>query len=193
MNPSFFNTSTDFRLWLQAHHTTHIELVVGFYKRDSGRSGLTYAEALDEALCFGWIDGLRKSIDAASYTIRFTPRKPGSIWSRVNLRHIERLQKSSRVTAAGLKVFQARNPAKCGIYAFENAARKLAPADERKFKADQKAWAYFQQQAPWYRRTAIWWIVNAKKDETRARRFAQLLKDSAAGRRLAHLTRTKSG
>ena len=188
MKPTYFLSSEDFRRWLDANHREVTELFVGFYKKDSGQGGITYAGALDEALCFGWIDGVRKSVDALSYTIRFTPRKPKSIWSLVNLRHIERLTKSGRVTPAGLKVFAARNPAKCGVYAFENAAQKFAAADERKFRADKRAWDFFQQQAPWYRRTAIHWVLTAKREETRARRLAQLISDSRDARRLKQLT-----
>ncbi len=194
MKPSFFNAAADFRLWLEVHHTTHTELVVGFYKRDSGKGGPlpTGRRWMKRCASAGLMVCAKALMPPVTPSVsrRASPR---SIWSRVNLRHIERLQKSGRVMPAGLKKFQARNPAKCGIYAFENAARTLTPADERNFKADKKAWAYFQQQAPWYRRTAIWWIVSAKKEETRARRFAQLLKDSAASRRLAHLARTRSG
>ncbi len=152
MTPTFFTTPSGFRAWLAAHHATATELTVGFHKLGSGKGGLTYPQALDEALCFGWIDGVRRSIDAHSYTIRFTPRRPKSIWSLVNIRHVERLQKSGLMAPAGLKAFAARDPARSGIYSFENARRDLAPAEEKKFRAAKKAWAFFQQQAPGYRR-----------------------------------------
>ncbi len=191
MTIKFFKSAPAFRRWLEANHARATELRVGFYKVDSRRGGLTYAEALDEALCFGWIDGVRKRVDAVAYGIRFTPRKPKSIWSRVNLRHVQRLKTAGRMTPAGLKVFVERDPARSGIYAFENAPRKLAAPDEKQFKADKKAWKFFQRQAPGCQRTAIWWVVNAKKDETRGRRLARLIADSTSGQRLAHLTHPK--
>ena len=184
MKISFFTSVVEFRLWLDANHHHTTELLVGFYKLDSGRGGITYTEALDEALCFGWIDGVRKRVDEVSYTIRFTPRKPRSIWSKVNLAHVERLQKSGRMLPAGLKAFEARTAARTGIYAFENAPRKLAATDERAFKANKKAWANFKQQAPYYQRVATWWVISAKKEETRARRLKQLIHDSENGRKL---------
>ena len=189
MSIKFFKSASDFRRWLETNHARTTEQQVGFYKVDSGRGGLTYAEALDEALCFGWIDGLRKSLDEAAYKIRFTPRKPKSIWSRVNLRHAKRLKAAGRMTPVGLEALGKCEPARSGIYSFENATRKLAAPDERRFKAAKKAWEFFQRQPPGYRRTAIWWVVSAKKDETRWRRLAQLMADSSRGRRLAQLTR----
>lgn len=188
MNPRFFASPAGFRQWLETHHATATELWVGFYKKDSGRAGLTYAEAVDEALCFGWIDGIVKRVDAVSYMHRFTPRKPRSIWSQINLGHVERLKKSGRMTPAGLKVFAARDPKRSGVYSFENAARKLAPSDEKKFRAEKQTWAFFLDQPPSYRRIAIWWVVSAKKEITRQRRLAQLIQDSAQKQRLAQLT-----
>jgi uncharacterized protein YdeI (YjbR/CyaY-like superfamily) len=191
MKINFFTSAVEFRLWLDANHHNTTELLVGFYKLDSGRGGITYAEALDEALCYGWIDGVRKRVDEVSYTIRFTPRKPRSIWSKVNLGHVARLQKSGRMMPAGLKAFEARTAARSGIYAFENAPRSLAPADERAFKANKKAWKNFKQQAPYYQRVAIWWVISAKKEETRARRLKQLIEDTENGRRLKQLIAKK--
>jgi uncharacterized protein YdeI (YjbR/CyaY-like superfamily) len=188
----FFKSASDFRQWLEANHAGVRELWVGLYKKDSGQVGLTYAEAVDEALCFGWIDGLKKRVDKLSYTHRFTPRKPRSIWSRINIQHVERLKKTGRMRPAGLKAYAARDPMKSGVYSFENAARKLALADERRFKADKTAWDFFQQQPPGYRRLSIWWVVSAKKEATRARRLAQLMEDSGNARRLAQATGKKS-
>lgn len=160
---------------------------VGFYKKDSGRGGLNYAEALDEALCFGWIDGVRKRVDEFSYTQRFTPRKPRSNWSLINIRHAERLKKAGRMRPAGLKAFAACEPAKAGVYSFENKPRELLPALQRQFKSDKAAWRFFQQQPPGYRRVAGFWVMSAKREETRQRRLARLMSDSRHGRRLGLL------
>ena len=184
MKAKYFKSAPDFRRWLEVHHATDRELFVGFFKKDSGKRGITYAEAVDEALCFGWIDGLKKRVDESSYTHRFTPRKPRSNWSRVNLRHVERLTTAGHMMPSGLKAFEARDLKKCGVYSFENAPRKLAAADEKQFRAEKFGWNFFQQQPPGYRRLAIWWVFGAKKDETRARRLAQLIGDSRQGRRL---------
>ena len=184
MKLKYFKAQTEFREWLEANHARRSELWIGFYKRDTGKGGLTYAEALDEALCFGWIDGVRKRVDALSFTQRFTPRKPRSNWSRININHVARLKKAGRMTPAGLKVFEAREPARTGVYSFENAPRKLGAADERQFKADEAAWQFFQLQPPGYQRLAIWYVVSARKPETRAKRLARLISDSRAGRRL---------
>jgi len=183
----YFKSAAEFRQWLETKHARRSELWVGFFKKDSGKGGITYAEAVDEALCFGWIDGLKKRVDGLSYTHRFTLRKPKSNWSRLNLQHVERLQQAGRMTPAGLKAHAARSPERSGIYSFENAPRKLAADDERRFKADQPAWRFFQQQPPGYQRTAICWVVSAKKPETRARRLDQLIADSRNARRLGHI------
>ena len=179
----FFASAGAFQKWLAKNHATARELVVGFYKKDSGRGGLTYPEALDEALCHGWIDGVRRTIDEESYSIRFTPRKKDSIWSAVNMRHVMRLKKAGRMAAPGLAVFEARNPARAGIYSFENRPKSLAPAYRKQFQANRPAWAWFEAQPPWYRRTAAFWVMGAKKDETRLKRLAVLIDSSAKGRR----------
>lgn len=184
----FFKSPDEFRKWLGKNHGTVLEVWMGFYKKGSGRGGMTYAEAVDEALCFGWIDGIRKGIDGSSYVSRFTPRKSRSIWSTVNTKRAGELRGLGRMTPAGLKALAARDPARSGIYAFENAARKLEAAYERKFRASKKAWEFFQLQAPWYRRTAGWWILSAKREETKWRRLERLIGDSQRGTRLAHLT-----
>jgi len=184
MNVTHFAAAADFRRWLAAHHATVAELQVGFYKKSSGKGGLTYSEAVDEALCFGWIDGIVRKLDEHRYTHRFTPRKPGSIWSRVNVGHVERLTKAGRMHAAGLKAFAARQDAKTGIYAFERPAQSLPPVDEKKFRANKGAWAFFTAQPPGYRRLAIHKVVSPKQAATRARWLARLIADSAAGRRL---------
>ena len=179
-----FKSASEFRRWLEANHARVTELWVGFYKKDSGKNGLTYAESVEEALCFGWIDGLKKRVDEFSYTHRFTPRKPKSNWSRINIQHVERLTKAGRMAPAGLKAFAARKPERSGVYSFENAPRQLSRSDEKQFKTDRVAWEFFQQQPPGYRRLAIWWIVSAKKPETRARRLKQLIAESRQRRRV---------
>lgn len=190
--PTFFATPADFRSWLEKHHGQAQELFVGYYKKDSGKPSITWPESVDQALCFGWIDGVRKSLGPESYVIRFTPRKPSSIWSAVNIQKVEELTRQGLMRPAGLKAFQARSEEKSAIYSFEQKEEpKLSPAHEQRFQAEPKAWAFFQAQAPWYRKSAIWWVVSAKKDETREKRLATLISDSAAGRTLANFTRRK--
>lgn len=193
MNVTFFPSQPEFRQWLEKNHDRVKELWVGFYKKDSGRPSITYPEALDEALCFGWIDGVRKKYEDDSYTIRFTPRKPKSNWSRVNIRRIEQLIGLGRVALPGLKAFEVREEQRSGVYSFEQDKAELDPALEKEFRAYPKAWDFFQNQPPGYRRTATWWVVSAKKEETRARRLRQLIEDSDAGRRLGLLAKTSPG
>jgi len=180
----YFKSASEFRRWLEVNHGRRYELWVGFYKKDSGKGGLTYAEAVDEALCFGWIDGLKKRVDELSYTHRFSPRKRRSNWSRINILHAERLKNAGRMTPAGLEAYAAREPERSGVYSFENAPRKLAAADEKQFKSDKTAWEFFQRQPPGYQRLAIWWMVSAKKPETRARRLSHLIAESRNARRI---------
>lgn len=189
--PVFFAGPEAFRTWLAAHHATAPELWVGFNKAGSGRGGLTYAGALDAALCLGWIDALRKNIDAHAYTIRFTPRKPGSIWSLINVRHVERLKAAGLMRPAGHAAYAARVETKTGIYAFERKEpAQLPPGFTQKFQANAKAWAFFTAQAPWYQRTAIHKIVSPKQAATRERWLERVIADSAAGRRIDALSRT---
>lgn len=190
MEPTFFRSPEEFRAWLQQHHATERELLLGFYKKRSGVTGFTQAQAVDEALCFGWIDGHVRAIDENRYTARFTPRTPQSIWSAVNIRRAEQLIAQGRMEPSGLRIYTGRDPRQAGKYSFENRPQSLDPADEATFRADAPAWTFFQAQAPSYRRTAIWWVVSAKKDETRRRRLATLIQDSAEGRRLKHLIST---
>ncbi len=188
MNPSFFETPDNFRQWLEQNHDKASELLVGFYKKGSGRHSITWPESVDQALCFGWIDGVRRRIDDVSYCIRFTPRRRGSIWSAVNIRRATELVKLGLMHAAGLRVFEQRSEKKSAIYSYENAPRTLSPADEKRFRANGKAWQFFEAQPPSYRRGAIYWVSSAKKEETRQRRLALLIDDSAKGRRLAQYT-----
>jgi uncharacterized protein YdeI (YjbR/CyaY-like superfamily) len=191
MQPHFFKTPADFRKWLAKNHASATELLVGFYKKDSGKPSITWPESVDEALCFGWIDGVRRRIDDVSYSIRFTPRKKTSTWSAINIARIAELTKVGRMQPAGLRAFEHRREEKSGIYAYENQARTLTAEDEKKFRANKKAWEFFNAQPPGYRRQSIYWITSAKKDETRARRLATLIEDSANGRRLARVTLQK--
>jgi uncharacterized protein YdeI (YjbR/CyaY-like superfamily) len=185
IRPTFFPTPADFRAWLQAHHRTEQELWVGFHKKSTGRPSLTWPESVDEALCFGWIDGLRKSVDAERYAIRFTPRRKGSIWSAVNTRRMGELIRARRVRAAGLKAFAAREEKKTGVYLFEQRQPPaFDPAREARFKANAAAWAFFQAQPPGYRKIATGLVMSAKQEATRDRRLALLIAQSAAGRRL---------
>lgn len=184
MKLKFFTSAAGFRTWLEVHHERATELWVGFYKKASGRVGISYDQAVEEALCFGWTDGLKKRMDDLSYTHRFTPRRPHSVWSRINIQRVGRLKRKGRMMAAGLKAFTARDPKRSGIYSFENAARTLSPEDEKQFRADKAAWNFFQQQPPGYRRLAIWLTVRAKQAETRTRRLKQLIHAPHLGRRL---------
>jgi uncharacterized protein YdeI (YjbR/CyaY-like superfamily) len=185
----FFSTPDEFRAWLEDHHSTAAELLVGFHKKGTGRPSMTWTESVREALCFGWIDGVRRSLGEESYTIRFTPRKSGSNWSSRNVRHVEELIREERMTPAGLAAYEARNPERTGIYAYEQRhSARLDHEQEKYFRANRKAWAFFQAQPPSYRQTAIYWVVSAKRPETRERRLATLIGDSAAGRRLARLS-----
>jgi uncharacterized protein YdeI (YjbR/CyaY-like superfamily) len=188
MDATFFAAPAEFRQWLEKNHDQAKELLLGFYKTKSDKTGITYAEALDEALCFGWIDGVRKRIDDDSYTIRFTPRKPGSIWSLVNVRKVEELVRKKRMKPEGLKAFEARDEKKTGIYSFEGSERGLDAAAEKEFRSHKKAWDFYQKQAPSYRKAAEHWAMGAKKEETRAKRLARLIEDSEQGVRVGHLT-----
>jgi uncharacterized protein YdeI (YjbR/CyaY-like superfamily) len=191
VKPTFFETPADFRRWLKRNHDKASELLVGFYKKDSGRPSITWPESVDQALSFGWIDGVRKRIDDVSYTIRFTPRKRGSNWSAVNIRRVGELKKLGLMQPGGLKAFEQRTAEKSAIYSYENAPKELPAADEKKFRANKKAWTYFNAQPPSYRRVAIHWVVSAKREETRARRLALLIDDSSQERRLAAYTLEK--
>jgi uncharacterized protein YdeI (YjbR/CyaY-like superfamily) len=189
----FFRTPADWRAWLQAHAADGTELWVGFFKRGAGETGITWPEAVDQALCFGWIDGRRQSIDDARYRIRFTPRKPSSIWSAVNVARVEELGGQGLMQPAGLEAFARRRAERSGIYSHEQAAEpELDAAQEARFRERPEAWDYFHTQAPSYRKAALWWVVNAKRAETRERRLATLIADSAAGRRVGHLQRPGS-
>ena len=186
MQAKFFPTPADWRAWLEQNHASETELWVGFYKKATGRPSINWPESVDQALCFGWIDGVRKTIDAESYVIRFTPRRRGSIWSNVNIRRASELIGAGLMRAAGKRAFEARDPAKSGIYAFERTRPAKLPPDMKKvFLANKRAWKFFQSQPPGYRALVTNWLITAKQEATRDRRLATLIKDSAAGQRLA--------
>jgi uncharacterized protein YdeI (YjbR/CyaY-like superfamily) len=191
MKPTFFKSQSDFRKWLEEHHATSKELLVGFYKKSSGRRSITWPESVDEALCFGWIDGIRRSLDDISYTIRFTPRRPSSTWSAINIKRVPELIDQRLMRPAGLKAFEARKENKSGIYSYEQRSERLPETYENKFKKHKTAWAFFQAQPPGYRKTVGWWIVSAKKEETRLKRLTELIEESAQGRRISLFTPKK--
>jgi uncharacterized protein YdeI (YjbR/CyaY-like superfamily) len=185
MTPRFFKSGADCRAWLDAHHSNARELLLGFYKTSSRKGGITYKEALDAALCYGWIDGVRTNFDSISYTIRFTPRKVKSHWSRINIKRASELKAAGLMHAAGLDAYEKRDESKTINYSYELQAAVLNPAYEKKFKANKNAWAFFTSQAPSYQRVARFFVMGAKKEETRDRRLEILIRDSAAGRRLS--------
>ena len=184
MNIIHFETPDEFRTWLTEHHATQTEIWVGFYKKASGKGGMNYRQALDEALCYGWIDGLLRSINGERYAQRFSPRKRSSIWSNINVGHVKRLKAAGRMQPSGLAAFAARRAAKTGIYSFES--RKpvaLSPAMEKKFRARKKAWTFFSAQPPGYRRAVIHKIISPKQEATRLRWLERIIALSAAGKR----------
>lgn len=184
MSITFFKSSSRLREWLEKSHDKARELWVGFYKTRSKRQGITYKEALDEALCFGWIDGVRKSVGEMSYTIRFSPRKPRSNWSVVNIRRAGELTALGRMKPSGRKAFDERERRKSGRYSYEDRPRRLDRVYEKKFRVRKRAWNFFQGQAPSYQRAACWWVMSPVKEETRLKRLATLIEASGRGRRV---------
>jgi uncharacterized protein YdeI (YjbR/CyaY-like superfamily) len=180
----YFKTSAEFRRWLAAHHDTERELLVGFYKKASGQTGISYKEAVDEALCFGWIDGIKKRVDESSFTHRFTPRTASSIWSAINLKRMKELLGSGRVADAGRAAYERRDPRRARKYSFENPPAAFDAALERRFKANRRAWTFFTAQPPGYQKVLRFWVMSARKEETRLRRLDALIKDSAEGKRI---------
>ena len=184
MKPRFFKTPAAFRKWLAANHDKSKELWVGYYKKDSGKPSITWPESVDEALCFGWIDGIRKKFDEESYMIRFTPRKKESIWSAVNIRNVERLIKEKRMMPAGSQAYALRKEYRSGIYSYEQRPVELVEPYASQFKKNKAAWKFFQAQPPGYRKMMTWYIVSAKTEETRQKRLARLIESSSKGLRL---------
>ena len=185
MNIVFFETPAQFRAWLDANHATAAELQVGYYKKDTGRPSLTWSESVDQALCFGWIDGIRRRIDDESYMIRFTPRRPGSNWSLVNIRKVQELTEQGLMHPAGLAAFETRDPDKSQEYSYENRPQGLDELYESEFRRHSAAWQYWQAQPAHYRRGSAHWVMSAKRPETRQKRLATLIADSAAGQWIA--------
>lgn len=183
MTIRFFKSPADFRTWLEKNHASSSEQWVGFYKKGSGHPSITWPESVDQALCFGWIDGIRKNIDEVSYKIRFTPRRPGSIWSGVNIKRVEELSKTGFMEPAGLKAFLARKEHKSGIYSYEQRSADLPAPYEKRLKQNKAAWEFFCAQPAWYRKQAFWYIVSAKKEETRLKRLARLIEQFSQRRR----------
>jgi uncharacterized protein YdeI (YjbR/CyaY-like superfamily) len=189
MAPVFFADGEAFRAWLEEHHATETELRVGFHKRGSGKVGITWSEAVDEALCYGWIDGVMRRIDDASYELRFTRRKPNSTWSAVNLAKVPRLIAAGRMREPGMRAYEQRTEARSRTYAHEQGEIAFPEEMRQRFQEHPDAWAFFQNQAPWYQRAATWWVISAKREETRERRLATLIEDSANERRIRSLDR----
>ena len=189
MKPTFFSAPQAFRAWLEENHETATELLVGFHKKGSGKPSITWPESVEQALCFGWIDGVRRSLGDESYTIRFTPRKPSSTWSRVNLDKVEELKRRGLMLPAGLRAYDERREGKTGIYSYEQREAAELPAEyEERLRADSAAWEFWTSRPPSYRKAAVWWVVSAKKSETRERRLASLIQHSQSGRTVPPLT-----
>jgi uncharacterized protein YdeI (YjbR/CyaY-like superfamily) len=184
IEPVFFETPAAFRQWLRKHHQTAADVWVGYYKKASGHRSISYPESLDEALCFGWIDGIRKSIDGERYMNRFTPRRPGSNWSLVNVRKVKALIAAGRMQPAGLAAYEARDANKTGVYSSENRPLSLTPELEAMFRKQAAAWRFWEAQPPGYRRMMVWFVMSAKRDDTRERRLERLIAECAAGRRI---------
>ena len=180
----FFKTQDDFRKWLESHHEKETELIVGFYKVDSGKPSMTWSQSVDQALCFGWIDGVRKSINEESYSIRFTPRRNSSNWSAINIKKIEVLTNAGLMKPAGLKAFSLRKENKSEIYSYENDTLLLDSNYEIQFKENKKAWEFFIKQAPSYKKAIMRWIMSASQEKTRQSRLEKTIKVSEQQKRV---------
>jgi uncharacterized protein YdeI (YjbR/CyaY-like superfamily) len=187
--PHFFATPKHFRDWLEKYHATERELTVGFYRKGCGKPSITWPESVEEALCFGWIDGIRRKLGDESYTIRFTPRKPTSIWSKINLATIERLIASGRIAPAGMKIYEVRDQARTNLYSFEREDAAFTPKQLKRFRKYPKAWKFFEAQVPSYKKPATWWVVSAKQEATREKRLNALIECSAQGLKIPQLRR----
>lgn len=184
MKTIFFQTQEDFRRWLEAHHETETELVVGFYNVKSGKQTLTWSEAVDQALCFGWIDGVRRKVDDESYSNRFTPRRASSNWSAVNIKKVAELTEKGLMMPAGIAAFEKRKDEKSAVYAYENEQKQFSGEYEKRFKANAKAWDFFEKQANWYKKQMTNWVLTAKQEATRERRLEKLINECANEKRL---------
>lgn len=195
-SPKFFKTSLDFRKWLEKNHLKEKELLVGFYKVGSGKKSITWSESVDQALCFGWIDSVRRSIDDESYSIRFTPRKANSIWSNVNLKKMKELGDKNLIFPAGYEIYDKRKaifsePKGTLAYNYENSIMELSPEFEKAFKKNKKAWNWFQKSAPSYKKTVARWVMHAKQESTRLKRLNELINDSSNGRKIKQVDYSK--
>jgi uncharacterized protein YdeI (YjbR/CyaY-like superfamily) len=188
VKPIFFANQADFRKWLLANHLKVTELIVGFFKTSSSKPSMSWPESVDQALCFGWIDGVRKSIDEESYQIRFTPRKTSSIWSAINIKKAEALTAKGLMYPAGIAAFEKRKEHRSKIYSYENEPAQLPAAFEKKLKANKKAWTFFNTMPPTYKKTAIHHIVTAKQEVTKIKRFNELIEASEAGKKIKSLS-----
>lgn len=189
MNPIFFSSPVEFRKWLEENHETEKEILVGFHKVATGKPSMSWSESVDQAICFGWIDGIRKSIDNESYSIRFTPRKPKSIWSAVNMKKIEELTTIGLIQPAGISAYEKRETHRTAIYSYENKPTVLPETFDKKFRANEKAWNFFQKQAPTYKKTALYLVMSAKQEITRLQRMETLISDSEASLKIKSLRR----
>lgn len=189
MQPRFFRTPAAFRQWFERHHDNERELWVGFYKKSSGKPSITWPEAVDEALCFGWIDGVRKGVNDDSYMIRFTPRTKTSTWSAVNIKRAKELIEMGRMRPAGLRAFEKRSEERSAIYSYERQNAVLPPKYEKRVRANKEAWAFFSAQPPSYRKAVAWWIISAKREETQLKRLARLIEDCENKRTVPPLSR----
>jgi uncharacterized protein YdeI (YjbR/CyaY-like superfamily) len=189
MKPTFFPGPQEFRAWLEENHEAKAELLVGLHKKGSGKPSITWPESVEQALCFGWIDGVRRSLGDESYTIRFTPRKPDSTWSKANLEKVEELKRRGLMRPAGLRAFENRREARTGIYSYEQREAAELPAEyEERLRSNGRAWEYWTSRPPSYRKAVVWWVVSAKREETRRRRLERLIQDSSEGRTVPPLT-----
>jgi uncharacterized protein YdeI (YjbR/CyaY-like superfamily) len=188
--PIFFESPQEFYDWLEEHHETEDEVYVGMFKKHTGMRAMSWSEAVDQALCFGWIDGRANAIDDDSYMQRFTPRRPGSNWSKINIAKVAKLTEEGRMRPAGLRAFEARTDAKSGVYSFEQRDKaRLTVEYEERLRANPKAWEYWEKRPPGYRKTATFWVMSAKREETRERRLNQLIEDCASGQHIKPLRR----
>lgn len=189
MKPRYFASFVEWHAWLDENHARVAEVLVGFHKRGSGRPSLTWPESVDGALCFGWIDGVRRRVDEARYTIRFTPRRERSVWSAVNIRRVAELERLGLMREPGRAAFARRDEARSAVYSHERQAAAFAPSETRRLRGSAAAWKFFSAKPPWWRKAATWWVVSAKRAETRARRLETLIAESAAGRDIPPLRR----
>lgn len=184
MKATFFRSSEGFRKWLEKNHLKEKELLVGFYKVGTGKPSMTWSESVDQALCFGWIDGIRRTIDEASYSIRFTPRKTTSIWSAINIRKMDELRKAGLMNPAGEKAFSFMSEKRNNVYSHEKAPVPLDPSYLKDFKKNRKAWKFFEAQAPSYKKVMVHWVMAAKQDKTQVSRLEKVIKMSEEGKRI---------